>query len=63
MGRMAQATLVAVTAATVAGIAFIHEGRVQWAGTVPEMHAATDPVLTRFVRANEYTIGTPSDTA
>ena len=44
-------------------IAFIHEGRVQWAGTVPELHAATDPILTRFVRANEYTIGTPSNTA
>ena len=44
-------------------IAFIHKGRVQWAGTVPELHAATDPILTRFVRANEYTIGTPSNTA
>ena len=44
-------------------VAFLHEGRVQWTGTVPELHTATDPVLTRFVRANEYSIGTPSDTA
>ena len=44
-------------------VAFLHEGRVQWAGTVPELHASTDPILTSFVRANEYTIGTPSDTA
>lgn len=44
-------------------IAFIHEGRVQWAGTLPELHAANDPILARFVRANEYSIGTSSDTA
>jgi len=38
-------------------VAFIHEGRLHWTGTVPELHAATNPELGAFVRANEYQIG------
>jgi phospholipid/cholesterol/gamma-HCH transport system ATP-binding protein len=38
-------------------VAFVHEGRMPWTGTVPDLHTATDPTLLSFVRANEYTIG------
>lgn len=41
-------------------LAFIHEGRIHWSGTVPELHEATDEILLRFVKANEYQIGNPS---
>ena len=44
-------------------IAFVHEGTIPWTGTVDELHRATDPTLLAFVRANEYKIGTPSQTA
>src|SRR5690606_10941230 len=40
-------------------IVFLHEGAVRWAGTVPELHVATDPVLLSFVKASEYQIGLP----
>ena len=40
-------------------IGFLHEGRLHWRGTVDELHAATDPILLSFVRANEYQIGRP----
>ncbi|MFN3596030.1 MAG: ABC transporter ATP-binding protein [Rubricoccaceae bacterium] len=41
-------------------VGFIHEGRLHWSGTVDDLHAATDPVLSAFVRANEYQIGRPA---
>ena len=44
-------------------IAFVHDGRIPWTGTVDDLHRATDPTLLAFVRANEYKIGTPSQTA
>ena len=44
-------------------IAFVHAGRIPWTGTVDDLHRATDPTLLAFVRANEYKIGTPSQTA
>ena len=44
-------------------IAFVHDGTIPWTGTVEDLHRATDPTLLAFVRANEYKIGTPSQTA
>ena len=44
-------------------IAFVHDGAIHWTGTVDDLHRATDPTLLDFVRANEYKIGTPSQTA
>ena len=44
-------------------VAFLHEGQMHWSGSVDDLHAATDPTLLRFVRANEYQIGNPSRTA
>ncbi len=44
-------------------IAFVHEGTIPWIGTVDDLHRATDETLLAFVRANEYKIGTPSQTA
>lgn len=38
-------------------VAFLFEGRMHWTGTIPDLHAADDPDLLDFVRANEYTIG------
>ncbi|MDX1420789.1 MAG: ABC transporter ATP-binding protein [Rubricoccaceae bacterium] len=38
-------------------VGFIYEGRLHWSGTIPELHACTDPELCAFVRANEYQIG------
>ncbi|NNF59392.1 MAG: ABC transporter ATP-binding protein, partial [Rhodothermaceae bacterium] len=38
-------------------VGFIHDGRMHWTGTVPELHTCTDPDLCAFVRANEYQIG------
>jgi phospholipid/cholesterol/gamma-HCH transport system ATP-binding protein len=45
-------------------IAFIHNGRVHWTGTVDDLHEATDETLLDFVTANEYQIGnnTPQHT-
>jgi len=37
--------------------AFIHEGRMHWTGTIPELHRSDDAVLNSFVTANEYKIG------
>ncbi len=44
-------------------IAFVHDGTIPWTGTVADLHHATDETLLAFVRANEYKIGTPSQTA
>ncbi len=44
-------------------IAFVHDGAVPWTGTVDDLHRATDPTLLAFVRANEYKIGAPAQTA
>ena len=44
-------------------IAFVYDGAIHWTGTVDDLHRATDPTLLDFVRANEYKIGTPSQTA
>ncbi len=38
-------------------IAFIHDGRIHWTGTVDDLHAATDEILLDFVTASEYQIG------
>lgn len=40
--------------------AFVYEGRMHWVGTIDDLHASTDPVLTAFVKANEYQIGNPA---
>lgn len=37
--------------------AFVHDGTLRWVGTIDELHACTDEVLCRFVKANEYQIG------
>jgi phospholipid/cholesterol/gamma-HCH transport system ATP-binding protein len=37
--------------------ALIHEGRIHWTGTIDDLHASTDQVLSDFVKANEYQIG------
>ncbi len=44
-------------------IAFVHDGEIPWTGTVDDLHRATDETLLAFVRANEYKIGAPSQTA
>lgn len=38
-------------------VAFIHEGKIHWSGTIEELHESDDEVLLEFVRANEYKIG------
>lgn len=42
--------------------AFVNAGKIWWTGTIPELHACTDEVLSDFVRANEYQIGLPEHT-
>jgi phospholipid/cholesterol/gamma-HCH transport system ATP-binding protein len=42
-------------------VGFIHEGRLYWTGTVADLHAATDPELSAFIRASEYQIGVAPD--
>lgn len=37
--------------------AFVHEGRMHWTGTIPELHASDNRILKDFVKANEYLIG------
>lgn len=37
--------------------AFVHEGRMHWAGTIDELHQSDDQILRSFVKANEYLIG------
>ena len=44
-------------------IAFVHDGAIPWTGSIDDLHTATDETLLAFVRANEYKIGTPSQTA
>ena len=39
-------------------VAFIHDTRIHWAGTIQELHQSSDTVLHSFVRASEYLIGT-----
>ena len=63
LGRTIGATSIVIThdmhsVLTIADrVGFIHEGRLHWTGTVPELHTCTDPDLCAFVRANEYQIG------
>jgi phospholipid/cholesterol/gamma-HCH transport system ATP-binding protein len=38
-------------------VGFIHEGVLRWVGAVGELGEAEDPVLARFIRANQYQIG------
>ncbi len=38
-------------------IAFIHEGRIHWSGSVNDLHNAIDKELLDFVKASEYQIG------
>ena len=37
--------------------AFVHDGRMHWAGTIDELHRSDDQILRSFVKANEYLIG------
>jgi len=43
-------------------VAFIHATHLHWIGTIDELHRSNDAVLNSFIRANEYTIGTPIHT-
>lgn len=38
-------------------VGFIHEGVLRWVGAVGALGEADDPVLARFIRANQYQIG------
>ena len=38
-------------------VAFIHNTRMHWVGSVSDLHASEDEVLHAFVKANEYFIG------
>lgn len=42
---------------------FIHQGRLHWVGTVDELHRTSDNVVLEFVKANQYQIGHPENTA
>ena len=44
-------------------IAFVHDRTVSWTGTIDDLHRSSHPALSAFVRANEYKIGVPSQTA
>lgn len=44
-------------------VAFVHDRTIAWTGSVDDLHHADDPDLSAFVRANEYKIGVPSQTA
>ena len=44
-------------------VAFIHEGRLHWQGTLDELHTSDDETLMAFVKANEYQIGSALPTA
>lgn len=37
--------------------ALLHDRKMHWIGTIDELHHCQDPVVNRFVRANEYQIG------
>ena len=39
-------------------VAFLHEHRLHWVGSIEELHRSDDEVLISFVKANEYQIGT-----
>jgi len=41
-------------------VAFLHDTKLHWVGPVDAIHESPDPVLDRFVRANEYQVGDPS---
>ena len=44
-------------------VAFLHEARIAWTGTINDLHESDNEALLDFVRANEYSIGrnhTPS---
>lgn len=38
-------------------IAYLHQARLHWLGTIEELHASEDATLRTFVKANEYRIG------
>ena len=38
-------------------VAFVHEGTLRWTGPLDALGTADDPVLSAFIRANEYQIG------
>lgn len=38
-------------------VAYLHEARLHWLGTINELHASQDATLRAFVKANEYRIG------
>ncbi len=38
-------------------VGFIHEGALRWTGSVAALPDAEDPVVSAFIRANEYQIG------
>ncbi|MDE2731909.1 MAG: ABC transporter ATP-binding protein [Bacteroidota bacterium] len=38
-------------------VAYLHQARLHWLGTVDELHASSDSTLRSFVKANEYSIG------
>lgn len=38
-------------------VAFVHEGRLHWTGSIEDLHRSEDDVLMQFVKANEYHIG------
>ncbi len=41
-------------------VAFIHDTRMHWTGTIEELQKSTDGTLRSFVKANEYVIGPTS---
>ena len=41
-------------------VAFIHETRMHWAGSIDALHRSEDATLRAFVKANEYFIGAPA---
>ena len=40
-------------------VAFIHNTRIHWTGTIQELHESSDSVLLSFVKASEYMIKSP----
>jgi len=41
-------------------VAFIHNSRMHWNGTVDQLQKSNDETLRSFIKANEYRIGSPS---
>ncbi len=40
---------------------FIHQGYLQWVGTIEELHNSDNKTMLDFVRANQYQIGKPAE--